>query len=43
MRRYHTYPPDRAVKGALCGPVDTHRVPIGALREESAMRLFKRC
>ena len=37
MRRYHTYPPHRApvgaAKGALCGPVGTHRAPIGALCE----------
>ena len=40
MRRYHTYPPHR-VKGALCGPVGTHRAPIGALCEGSSMRLYK--
>ena len=36
MRRYHTYP----AKGALCGPVGTHRVPIGALCEGSSMQLY---
>ena len=28
------------MKGALCGPVGTHRVPIGALCEGSSMRLY---
>ena len=27
-------------KGALCEPLGTHRAPIGALCEESAMRLY---
>ena len=28
-------------KGALCGPVDMHRAPIGSLCEGSSMRLYK--
>ena len=28
-------------KGALCGPVSTHRAPIGALREGSSMRIYR--
>ena len=36
---YHTYPSH--AKGALCGPVGTHRAPIGSLCEGSSMRLYK--
>ena len=30
MRRYHTYQ-ELYAKGALCGPVGTHKAPKGAL------------